>query len=420
MKLINLFKNVKRHTGMFLLLSIAGVIDSAAIAGEQCYEVRTFNESETVHINDDLQACLQLTKSDFEIMDVTVISNIDILLLELSNSGEQAEEYKLQKGIKQIYLNNSHDITQFLFKTSKDKKPFSVDSAVSYENGYPSVTFSITENTRHQSVINEIKKLSEVTNPLKKITETRTSTQEKRANPSVFSNRATASVFSSNATTSECNSSNTSPVGPSGIGLRSNLNSNTLLTQSNAHLPLATRMVWFKSLVQNRGPWDFKQIERRFAPYGNFHYGSVGAALGIPENVLYRAAGWAQIRAESSQEDWGHYLGFAPYGDDPEDQAWIKKGINYYNEVFSKKSDLMHYSNADYCNQENNNNIPSIEDIDTGSGGGSGGGSGSGNGSSGNGSSLPIIIPVGGINSLHLGDCGSCHTGNITWVKGKN
>jgi hypothetical protein len=94
---------------------------------------------------------------------------------------------------------------------------------------------------------------------------------------------------------------------------------------------------WFEKQVQNKGPWDFKQQGRAYENFGNFHYGAVGAAMGVPEFVLLNEAGRAQRGADTSKPEWGEsapryfpFFGEAPYGDDPRDQYWIKQGIDYY------------------------------------------------------------------------------------------
>lgn len=70
-------------------------------------------------------------------------------------------------------------------------------------------------------------------------------------------------------------------------------------------------------------------------PFGNFHYGLIGAAMGFEEEFLLRAAGWAQQKAGTSKRSWGDpgvviFGGTPPYGDDPSDQFWIKVGVHYY------------------------------------------------------------------------------------------
>ncbi|WP_350223403.1 polymorphic toxin type 44 domain-containing protein [Leclercia adecarboxylata] len=94
--------------------------------------------------------------------------------------------------------------------------------------------------------------------------------------------------------------------------------------------PSALTYAWFYQQVRARGPWDYKnRCGRQYANFGNFHYGAVGQAAGIKEEILLRAAGWAQNRAGTSEPEFGNWYRSAPYGDDPDDQAWIKMGIDY-------------------------------------------------------------------------------------------
>lgn len=86
---------------------------------------------------------------------------------------------------------------------------------------------------------------------------------------------------------------------------------------------------WFYDQVRNKGPWDYKQQGSQYQDFGNFNYGATGSAMGFPDSVLYRMAGWAQQQAGTSKSGWGSPLGSAPYGDDPADQAQIRAGIEY-------------------------------------------------------------------------------------------
>lgn len=95
--------------------------------------------------------------------------------------------------------------------------------------------------------------------------------------------------------------------------------------------------VWFYNQVRNKGPWDFKQLGRQYEDFGNFHYGATGTAFGFPESVLLNMAGRAQKAAGNSLPAYGEpgpifwpFSGTGSYGDDPKDQYWIKKGIDFY------------------------------------------------------------------------------------------
>lgn len=87
--------------------------------------------------------------------------------------------------------------------------------------------------------------------------------------------------------------------------------------------------IWFYNQVRNKGPWDYKQQGSQYQDFGNFNYGATGSAMGFPNFVLLRMAGWAQQHAGTSKSDWGSPLGRAPYGDDPDDQAQVKAGMEY-------------------------------------------------------------------------------------------
>jgi hypothetical protein len=115
---------------------------------------------------------------------------------------------------------------------------------------------------------------------------------------------------------------------PAGFNLQKNV------LEASKHPP--TDLEWFYKQVHNKGNWDYKQQGPLFENFGNFHYGVVGAAQGIPDAVLLRAAGAAQYVAGTANPDWGSPIYKSPYGDDPLDQYWIKKGISYYKNVLSK------------------------------------------------------------------------------------
>lgn len=60
-------------------------------------------------------------------------------------------------------------------------------------------------------------------------------------------------------------------------------------------------------------------------------YGYMGKAYGIPDDILYYAAGLAQIQAGTSTQLWVQ----TGTGDDPVDYYNIKRGIDYYNQLHS-------------------------------------------------------------------------------------
>jgi Bacterial toxin 44 len=103
---------------------------------------------------------------------------------------------------------------------------------------------------------------------------------------------------------------------------------------------------WFRDMVQGKGStaqkvkdgdsWNYKKLGSQYEDFGNFNYGATGRAIGFSEYQLQTEAGRAQIAAGTSKPGWGKPpgriwgQGVPPYGDDPYDQAMIKKGFEYY------------------------------------------------------------------------------------------
>ncbi|OOE81499.1 type IV secretion protein Rhs [Salinivibrio siamensis] len=115
------------------------------------------------------------------------------------------------------------------------------------------------------------------------------------------------------------------PASPEGVSVDANMK---MIRNKFGKLVGAIDYYWFYEQVRNGGAWDYKQIGP-YEDFGNFHYGAVGYAGGIPEAILLRAAGCAQMRAGTSLDEWNNCLGDVPYGDDPNDQKQIKLGIEY-------------------------------------------------------------------------------------------
>lgn len=83
-------------------------------------------------------------------------------------------------------------------------------------------------------------------------------------------------------------------------------------------------------MVHRGGLWDFRlRHGEGYRGYGNFHYGAVGVAFGIPPWLLLRGAGWEHWWTRHSPEDWSRPWGRPPYGDHPEDYAMIAAGTQY-------------------------------------------------------------------------------------------
>lgn len=125
----------------------------------------------------------------------------------------------------------------------------------------------------------------------------------------------------------------------------------------------------FYNYVKTNGEWDLKNKENTIWQYaknhntnfqfgkdmlraediGNYNFGVVAKAYGLPERVALQGAGLYQIYSRTSTSEWekwrlisfstvtpsgiiSTYRSFTllpPYGDDPTDQYWIKRGYNY-------------------------------------------------------------------------------------------
>lgn len=119
------------------------------------------------------------------------------------------------------------------------------------------------------------------------------------------------------------------PVSPPDVSIDKNIEISLQLKDYLQGHGEAFLLSWFYSKVKNKGEWDFKQLGRQYADFGNFHYGAVGTAIGFSEGLLLRAAGAAQSIAGTSKEEFDKWWSESPYGDDPVDQIWIKAGIEY-------------------------------------------------------------------------------------------
>jgi len=145
---------------------------------------------------------------------------------------------------------------------------------------------------------------------------------------------------------------------PDGLNFNANVSAAERLARESSGLKgECVKYLVFYRLVKYGGPWDFKQVDQKnrkfdrkngyspdFENFGNWHYGVVGAAMGFSESVLLNAAGAAQIKAGNGKFDYMNEELGCPQGtricainssprhwDDPNDQYWIKKGIDDYN-----------------------------------------------------------------------------------------
>jgi Bacterial toxin 44 len=125
---------------------------------------------------------------------------------------------------------------------------------------------------------------------------------------------------------------------PPNVSLENNIR--IALEFKEANPDFSDRINWFQQMVKSNKDhhlsydksWDYKQIDRKYADFGNFNYGVVGTVLGFPPFILKWGAGAAQISSNTGKplkSTLDNALFRKDYGDNPEDQIQIMKGILY-------------------------------------------------------------------------------------------
>ena len=108
-----------------------------------------------------------------------------------------------------------------------------------------------------------------------------------------------------------------------------------------ANMERASRMSgWeFYLALKTYGDWDFKKKGKsgEYEDFGNYHYGLVASAFGWDPGLVLRMGGLYQhgtgiwnVLQGKPRIGKGCFLGKEPYGDDANDQKWIKEGIKDY------------------------------------------------------------------------------------------
>ncbi|NDV24974.1 polymorphic toxin type 44 domain-containing protein, partial [Desulfovibrio sp. JC022] len=119
------------------------------------------------------------------------------------------------------------------------------------------------------------------------------------------------------------------PVAPDGVSVDKNIKDAEEFKKSIQELSSydQTRKTeeYIMSRFPNKHPMDYKQRGREYERFGNFNYGAVMNALGVPELVGRGFAGYAQYKAGTAKGKWA-----LNFGDDPKDQWDIKQGYRYY------------------------------------------------------------------------------------------
>jgi hypothetical protein len=133
------------------------------------------------------------------------------------------------------------------------------------------------------------------------------------------------------ATYEPCECAGSHPTAPPGVD-RSTVDSNVDEAMAMRDRPMAERLTWFWAKVQTGGDWDYKKYGDEYEDFGNWNFGVVGRALGLPEDFLLRGAGAFQQLSGTSRPEFGDPWDEPPsaYGDDPRDQQQIKDGVKHF------------------------------------------------------------------------------------------
>jgi hypothetical protein len=95
---------------------------------------------------------------------------------------------------------------------------------------------------------------------------------------------------------------------------------------------IVTKSLWMYSNFKTGGRFDLKRNNPRMEHAGNFNYGVVGRAAGFNETTLKAAAGGYQFLSGTSDPSFRD-----SWYDDPVDQKYIKKGIEYYDKHYGNR-----------------------------------------------------------------------------------
>jgi len=85
------------------------------------------------------------------------------------------------------------------------------------------------------------------------------------------------------------------------------------------------QMYKFIKMVRTGGIWDYKRLNPKYQDFGNYNFGYVSAAYGLPLWFARFGAGVYQIYSGTSRLEF-----YKSFFDDPRDQYWILEGYNDY------------------------------------------------------------------------------------------
>ena len=87
---------------------------------------------------------------------------------------------------------------------------------------------------------------------------------------------------------------------------------------------------WFAGKELPNKAWDYKTQGQQYDAFGNFNYGAVGGALGIPAYVLQAVGGALSTVVGTNNPKYGSWYQPPLYGHPPVKSAAISAGVTYY------------------------------------------------------------------------------------------
>jgi hypothetical protein len=105
------------------------------------------------------------------------------------------------------------------------------------------------------------------------------------------------------------------------------------LKRLDSHSNYISAFVDAWQLMRNSGEWNYKRTYGRdWKDAGDFNFGVMARALGVPLDSALRFAGWYATNHGTHVQEWGHWTDRSGnYGHDPHAQEKIKQGYEYYN-----------------------------------------------------------------------------------------
>lgn len=102
---------------------------------------------------------------------------------------------------------------------------------------------------------------------------------------------------------------------------------------------------WMLKNFPTGAKYDIKHGDPSMEHAGNFNYGAMGRAAGLSEFELKAGGGFQQIRDGTSDVSF-----YNSYADDPVDQHYIEKGIDYYDENYVTEDNAVSLPNNPFLN----------------------------------------------------------------------